>query len=439
MFHLALSHKRCLITWGGVRLDLVDSAGSGRLTSWTRGPSRRLTKRITPAILLTLLVAPPASAGFADSWRDTKPDFNVRYRFETVDQDGIEKKAGASTAKARLSWIMPADEGLSFGFEVDQVLLFPPRSEQKFNSTENGNTEYPIVADPLGFDLNQVFLRYRSSDDLILTAGRQRILHFQQRFLGGVAFRQNEQTYDGLRLQFSRGTASLDYTYIINVNRIFGPGDGVQPGDWKGDTHAFRSELKPAKGHRFGAFAYLMDFENDNGPASSNATYGVDYTASFGPFSVTGSLARQSDHADNPVSYDATYYSLEASLKRDSMTFTGGYEVLGSDGGEAAFRTPLGTLHKFQGWTDRFLATPLNGVADVYVTVTSRTGPVVVTLAYHDFLAEKGGADYGYEIGASLTWKISDNLDAQLKFADYSANAHATDITKVWLILNYQI
>ena len=395
-------------------------------------------KRALPAIMLGLLLAPPALAGFADSLRDTKPDFNVRYRFETVDQDGIEKNARASTAKVRLSWIMPADEGLSFGFEVDQVLLLPPGSGQKFNSTENGNTQYPIVADPLGFDLNQVFLRFRG-DDLTLTAGRQRILHSEQRFLGGVAFRQNEQTYDGLRLQYSRGMASLDYTYIINVNRIFGPGDGAQPGDWKGDTHAFRGELKPAEGHTLGAFAYLMDFENDNGPASSNSTYGVDYTAGMGPFSLTGTLARQSDYADNPASYDATYYALEARWKQDSMTFTGGYAVLGSDGGEAAFKTPLGTLHKFQGWTDRFLATPLNGVADAYVTVSSQTGPVSVTLAYHDFQAERGGADYGYEIGAMLNWKVNDNFSAQLKFADYSAKEHATDITKFWLILSYRI
>ena len=397
-----------------------------------------LALRIVPLAALILLAAPPAQAGFADSLRDTKPDFSVRYRLETVDQDGIDKNALASTAKARLSWMMPADEGISFGFEVDQVLLFPPGTKQKFNSTENGRTDYPIVADPLGFDLNQVLVRYRK-ENMILTAGRQRILHFQQRFLGGVAFRQNEQTYDGLRAQFSHGLASFDYSYIGNVNRIFGPGDGAQPGDWKGDTHALRGELKPAQGHVLGAFAYLMDFENDNGPANSNATYGVDYTAGFGPFSVTGSIARQSDYADNPVSYDATYYSLEARVTRGAMTLTGGYEVLGSDGGKAAFRTPLGTLHKFQGWTDRFLATPANGVADAYVTATARTGPVVVTLAYHDFQAEKGGADYGYEIGASLSWEIADRLNLQLKIADYSAKAHATDITKFWLMVNYRL
>ena len=400
--------------------------------------ARSHCKRIVPVAVLSLFLAAPAAAGFAESLRATKPSFNVRYRLETVDQDGFDKNARASTAKARLSWFMPAQEGLSFGFEVDQVLLLPPGSAQKFNSTENGRTGYPIIADPLGFDLNQVLLRYRSGD-LTFTAGRQRILHATQRFLGGVAFRQNEQTYDGLRLQFARGMTSLDYTYIINVNRIFGPGDGAQPGDWKGDTHAFRGELTAAQGHTFGAFAYLMDFENDNGPGNANATYGVDYTASFGPFSLTGIVAKQQDYADNPVSYDATYYSVEARLQQGSMTYTGGYEVLGSDGGEAAFRTPLGTLHKFQGWTDRFLATPLTGVADAYVTASTAVGSVVVSFAFHDFQAQKGGADYGYEVGASLSWTIRENLSAELKFADYHARQHATDITKFWLMLNYRI
>lgn len=404
----------------------------------TKTPAWRLLIPMLPIAALTCTMAAPAAAGFADSLRDTRPDFSIRYRFETVDQDGFDKNARASTAKARLSWIMPADDGLSFGFEVDQVMLLAPGGGQRFNSTENGRTEYPVVADPLGFDLNQAFLRYRA-DDFTLTAGRQRILHHRQRFLGGVAFRQNEQTYDGLRLQFSRGIASLDYTYIGNVNRIFGPGDGAQPGDWKGDTHAFRGELTPAEGHTIGAFGYLMEFENDNGPPNSNATYGLDYRAGLGPLSVNAAVARQQDWQNNPASYKATYYLLEASFKHESMTFTGGYEVLGSDGGEAAFRTPLGTLHKFQGWTDRFLATPLHGVANAYVTVSATTGPVVVALAYHDFQAEKGGADYGYEIGASLTWTVRENLSAQLKFADYSADRHAADITKFWFMVTYRL
>ncbi len=414
----------------GQRMTLNPSAAPRSLWCSNKG--------CLPLILLASLVMPPVQAGFTESLRDTVPDFSVRYRLESVDQAGFDKNALASTAKARLSWMMPADEGLSLGIEADQVVLLPPGTKKKYNSTENGRTEYPIVADPLGFDLNQAFVRYRSGE-VTLTAGRQRILHAEQRFLGGVAFRQNEQTYDGLRLQFTRGMMSLDYTYILNVNRIFGPGDGAQPGDWEGDSHAWRAEFKPADGHTFGAFAYLLDFENDNGPPNANATYGVDYAASLGAFSVRGTFAKQKDYADNPASYDAEYYALEASLRQGPATFTGGYAVLGSDGGEQAFRTPLGTLHKFQGWTDRFLATPVNGVEDFYVTAKVRGGPVVLTLAFHDFQAERGGADYGHEFGASLTWAIRDNFDADFKYADYSADQHAADVTKFWFMLTYRL
>ena len=81
----------------------MEPAGSGNMLNQTGHAPRRSMKRLCPVALFALLTAPPASAGFADSLRDTRPDFNVRYRFENVDQDGIEKKARASTAKARLS------------------------------------------------------------------------------------------------------------------------------------------------------------------------------------------------------------------------------------------------------------------------------------------------------------------------------------------------
>ena len=44
----------------------------------------------------------------------------------------------------------------------------------------------------------------------------------------------------------------------------------------------------------------------------------------------------------------------------------GGYEVLGADDGAAltSFQTPLATLHKFQGWADKFLTTPPNGIRE---------------------------------------------------------------------------
>ena len=186
------------------------------------------------------------------------------------------------------------------------------------------------------------------------------------------------------------------------------------------------------------AFAYLLDFENDNGPPNSTATYGVDYRGALGPLSVTGSVARQTDWARSPLSYDATYYALEARLKRGPMTFTAGYEVLGSDGGRAAFRTPLGSLHKFQGWADKFTGTPPAGVEDAYVTAGTKLGPAALTLAVHDYKAAHGGADYGREIGILLNFPVWKNLVALLKFAHYDAEDHATDTNKFWLMLSYR-
>ena len=387
------------------------------------------------SVIASILMPPQVLAGFAEALADTKPAFNVRYRLETVDQDGIDNSARASTAKARLSWIMPSSEGFSVGLEGDYVFAV---GEERYNSTNNGLTEYPVVADPPGFDLNQAYVRYRDNS-LLVTLGRQRILHGAQRFVGGVAWRQNEQTFDALRVQSIHDRASIDYSHVINVNRIFGPDDGAQPAQWKGNSHLFRVEVKPAEGHVFGSFVYLMDFENANGPANANRTFGIEYTASFGAFGLSTAIARQSDWGDNPRSYDAAYYSFEGRAKGGAVTYTAGFEVLGSDAGLASFRAPTATLHKFQGWTDKFLATPRTGVRDLYMKAATMVGPANAAVALHDFTAAEGGADYGREVDLSVSCPLGEKFGLLFKFARYRANEHATDTTKAWLVVSYSL
>ena len=384
-----------------------------------------------------VMIAPqPASAGLLEAARDAKPAFNVRYRMETVEQAGIDNTAAASTARARLSWIVPSTEGFSVGLEGDYVFLV---GEERYNSTNNGRTEFPVVADPTGFDLNRAFVQYRN-EGWTVTAGRQGITHAEQRFVGAGAWRQNEQTYDALRVQSSHGKASIDYSYVVNVNRVFGPRDGAQPGDWSGNSHLLRGEFRPAEGHGFGTFVYLLDFENDNGPANANRTYGVDYTASFGGgFSLLASIARQADWADNPQSYDATYYSLEGKLKRGPITFTAGYEVLGSDDGMASFRTPIAALHKFQGWSDKLVATPRTGLRDLYFKTAAKVGPAVFVAALHDFKADDGGADHGREVDIAITCPLGERFGLQFKLAHYIADQHASDTTKGWVVVTYRL
>lgn len=384
---------------------------------------------------LAVLIAPAANAfDIGEAVAGGKTALGFRYRLETVSQDGVEKDALASTARARLTWNSAESGSLSFGVETDYSLIL---GIEDFNSTTNGKAEYPVVADPDGFDLNQAFVKFQE-DEFTVTLGRQRINHGSQRFIGGVAYRQNEQTYDGLRLQTDVGALNLDYAYIHNINRIFGPDDGAQPGDWYGNSHAFRASFAAAPGHTFSGYAYLWDLENDNGPANANSTYGIEYQGKFDPLTVTAMVSSQSDLGDNPVSYDAMHYLIQGDLKLGGLDVTAAYEVVGSDDGMAQFRFPAATLHKFQGWTDKFLIAPATGVRDTWVSVSGKVAGATVTGVFHDFQADSGGADYGQELGLAINYALRDNLSVLFKIATYSADDHATDTTKAWLMFDWR-
>ena len=399
-----------------------------------------MSKRIFWIAVIAALSIPAAvaqtgsnAAGLREAIRNGSTSFRIRYRFEHVDQDGFDEQALASTALGRWTWNSAEDNALSFGLEADYILV---AGIEDFNSTTNGKTRFPVVADPEGGDLNQAFLKY-AGEGVTVTAGRQRINMGNQRFVGGVAFRQNEQTYDGVRVQLSRGSALLDYTYVNNVNRIFGPGNGLQPGDWFGDSHFLRGSMQPAPGQEIAAFAYLLDLSNDNGPPNSNATYGASYRGAFDFVTVDATYAKQSDWADNPMTYDASHFSVQGAFPVGGGTLTVGYDVLGSDDGRTAFRTPTATLHRYQGWTDKFLIAPPDGVRDAWFSVSGNFGGARLTGVYHDFGADAGSMSYGSELGFDLTYTLPNRVGLEFKIARYDTDGFATDTTKAWFIVSY--
>ncbi len=364
----------------------------------------------------------------------TKGDttFSFRYRYEYVDDNSSAKDADASTLKSRVTWSSGAYKGFSGLVEIDDVSHI---GGENYATPSNGKAgEYPIVADPDGTDINQVYLKYKG-DSFTGIAGRQRILHAGQRFVGGVGWRQNEQTYDSFRLQLPLGEVSVDYSYIWDVNRIFGPDtNGGQPRRYESDSHAIYASYSPADGHTIGLYAYMLDF--DNAAANSSETYGIEYKGSIGPISIAAAAATQSDYKDNPVDYDAEYYMAELGYKVKGVSLAAGYEQLGSDDGNFAFRTPLATLHKFQGWADKFLVTPADGIEDVYFKVAGNVGPTKLAMFYHDFSADEGSSDYGTEFDAVATYPINKNISAQLKYAKYDAEDLSTDTDKLWFSIN---
>ena len=391
------------------------------------------------ATLLSVSLAPNAFAeeSFLDDlMAGSSTKVNFRYRTESVDDETKSETAIANTLKSRVTFTSGTASNFSFGLEFDDSrALF----NEDFNSTTNGNTAYPVVADPEGTDLNQAYMNY-SSGSFGAKLGRQRILLDDQRFVGGVGWRQNEQTYDGLNLSYKRGAFNGSYAYIENVNRIFGP--TAPTADWRGDVHLLNGTYAINDAHKLTGFYYSMDFEAAS--ARSNATLGVRYQGKVGPVGIAASYATQSDVGDNPTDYSADYMALELSGKVASkVDLKVGVEVLGSDNGAKGFDTPLATAHKFQGWADKYLGTPGNGVEDMYIGVAGKLGKVILKADYHMLSSDFGGRDYGTELDLVAVYPITSKLKGLLKYAQYNADSMpagmtqdglGSDIEKIWLM-----
>lgn len=363
--------------------------------------------------------------------KDSNVDVSLRYRIETVDQDGVDEDALASTLKSRLTITTGKLGNFSGLVETDNVSYI---GNDNFNSTVNGKADHATVADPDGTELNQGYLKY-SGGLFTATLGRQRINLDDQRFVGGVAWRQNEQTFDGYRLQTNVFAGlSLEASYIYNVNRIFG--EDSSNSDLHGDVILVNAKYAFSKQHAVTVFNYNLEF--DNAAAASSNTMGATYNGNFNlngtGLAVKAGFASQEDAGDNPTSYDADYIVLEAMAKFQRFSIGAGYEVLGSDNG-VGFSTPLATLHKFQGFADKFLNTPDNGIEDTYIKAATKIGPVNVSAAYHMFNADEGSEDYGDEINIAAAYKFNKQISGLIKAANYSSDDFATDTTKIWFMV----
>ncbi|WP_445359266.1 alginate export family protein [Microbulbifer sp. ANSA005] len=373
------------------------------------------------------IAAENESATLTDALTSGQAGVNLRYRIENVDQDNMDDVAIASTLRTRLNWTSGSYRGFDAFFEVDNISEI---GNDNYNSTVNGNTEHPVVADPQGTEVNQAYLKYSGFNSMVI-AGRQRINLDDQRFVGGVGWRQNEQTYDGLRYQFGgEGELQLDYSYIYNVNRIFGEDSDLS--DLDGDIQLFHASYPLVEAHKLTAFFYNLDL--DNAERFSSRTFGAAYRGDFGLFETQLSYARQEDIGNNPSNFAADYYLAEVAAPLGPVKGKLGYEVLGSDDG-VGFSTPLATLHKFQGYTDKFIETPADGVKDLYLGASLALAGGDLGITYHSFEANEGSADYGTEWNISYGHEFNEYFSALVKYAAYDADEYSEDTDKLWLML----
>lgn len=370
------------------------------------------------------------ASSFAESLENTDVKWHFRYRLEDVDQDNALEDATASTLLSRVTLDTQSYNDFSFKLEVDNVSAVTNRDD--YNSTLNGNTDYSVVADPEATEINQAALSYSGFDNTKVIAGRQRINLGTQRFVGGVGWRQNEQTYDGVLISNqSIDNANITYAYVNNINTIF-------DGNTDTRSHFINYDWALADNMDLNFYGYFLDFKE--APLNSTKTIGARYSlkpTSDVPFFVNAEYAKQSEYEDNPTSLDTHYQLLEFGYQMQNINFLIAQEVLSGHDSAAgqAFQTPLATKHKFQGWADQFLVTPDAGIEDTYLAVNAKFSMSSFGLVYHDFKAEATSQDYGSEIGVNYTTKIDNNLSFVAKLADYSSDGHSVDTRKIWLML----
>lgn len=367
------------------------------------------------------------------------PWIDVRYRYEHVDQNGLTEDAYASTIRTKIGYKTGVWNGFQFLAEAENIKAL---GADHYNSTTNGKTQFPVVADPEDTLLNQFYVSFQGLPKTDIKVGRQLITLDNHRFIGNVGWRQNDQTYDAASIasQFI-DKASIYYAYVKKVNRIFGPSaTSPNQGAYDGDSHIVNVSYEFAPALKVTGYDYALDF--DDAPSSSSNTYGGRISGKYDVGNgvnliYAGEFAHQSDYGSNTANYDENYYLIEPGISWEGWTAKLGYEVLEGDGTNS-FQTPLATLHAFNGWADKFLTTPVNGLEDKYISLAYKVpfgdkwlkGTNII-VAYHDFQAENTSTDYGTEWDASIEQTFYDHFILGVKFAHYDADNLFTDTTKV--------
>lgn len=395
-------------------------------------PQHRLPRAVGLAAL-TLAIASPAALAVTGT-----PTLDLRLRHERVDDAAFARDAEATTLRVRLGYRLQFDPVWSVYAEAEHTASV---AGEKFNSSANGRTAYPLVADPDNTELNQAFLRYAPREGSQATLGRQRLSYDNHRFFGNVGWRQNEQTFDAFDLQHRLGNGlTLRYSWLDRVQRVFGDDHPNRlQARWKLDTHLLSAALPLGPG-TLGIYAHFI--ENESLPLTSHRNLGLRYSAQGKTgdmlgWQATAEYARQRPHADGAAVNRAEYLLTEGALIWRGHTFQLGFEQLSGDG-RYGFATPFATLHAFNGWADRFLATPADGLRDVYLGWKRGFGPWTAQVVWHDFSADRGGAGYGREWDASLGRVFGKGWSGLLKFASYDSRGFGTDVDKLWLSVEYR-
>ena len=409
------------------------------------------TTSIPIACVLVITLGTPFAAGQssgssqseeADSISDAlskgRPSVNLRYRYELVDDEDFDKHAHASTLRTTLGYRTAPFKGFSLFLEAQNVTHV---GKQRFNNRgadhlANDVLDRPVVADPSQTRMQQAYLRF-DAFDTDFDLGRRQIAFGDHRFVGDIAWRQNFQTFDAI--YFSNASidrTTVSYAFADKVVRIFGDEKEMS-------SHLVNVLVGVNPNISVELFAYLLDYDAFGDRGLSSQSYGGKLSGSR-PVDerlrvlYEAQYARQTDFGDNPNTRDATYLHLMGGLGiGDFVNVKAARELLSGSRADGAFQTPLATGHKFNGWADLFLVTPVEGLVDWYVSADGKIRSLSWSVVYHDFSADEGSRPYGSEIDAQMLHPTPWNMPFGVKVAFYREDGFARDVTKLWLWTQY--
>jgi len=366
----------------------------------------------------------------------TEGDFSLffNYRFENVAEDAFDKDATASTLRTVLNYRSLTYKHTSLFLEFENITDIGTSNNYNNKGAGdlwNGVTDRPVIADPEITEVNQAYVRFDLGDVTQLDLGRREIKIDNVRWVGNVGWRQNHQSLDAATL-VSNPTDELKllYAYVGNVNRIFG--DNKQM-----NSHLLNLGYELGFGTLSG-YAYILDYNEEVDWGLSTQTFGIRLAGAHETSETTkiryeAEYANQTDTADNPDKINADYYLLKLGSTLSAWSFDAAYEVLGA--GDGRVTMPLATLHAHNGWADKFLSTPAEGLVDVFLSAGWAKNGWGAKVVYHDFSADEGSISFGTEFDLQLTKKLPCGATLGLKGALYGADEHSSDTEKFWFWL----
>lgn len=404
-------------------------------------------KKITlsAVAILSLLPNVLSAEGFT-LFSDAKFNGEIRPRYESVDdQSNAKDKANAFTVRATigLEANLLGIEGLSM--KVDGTTVQPIGGEH-YDSGSNG-LMYDKVVDPEQTRFSQAYLQYKYGKT-VAKVGRQVINLDNQRFIGSVDWRQMMQSFDAAVISDS----TIDNLTLTGAY-VWGRAPVSDAATADTNSIILNGSYKISPMFKITAYDYMISSSSDTiGMALTGdlplAAAKVAYRAEY---ASQGDASRDTDSAHKDVKADAYYYNLDALANINGLLAGAGYEFLSghtTGDGKTAFFAPLGTLHAFNGWADKFLASmPTGGLCDTSVTL-GYTAPGLgkAMLIFHDFetdVSMSGKNDLGNEWDMLYTNAIPGvkGLNGLAKAAFYKAGdvtGYTADVSKIWLQLDYK-